>query len=139
MTKLALKECVLLFAAGIVASFAMVALLGAWALLDTSFVRLALSLGLGPHSAIRVVGVTSMPVFAVFASGALVFLIRLRYGTAIVPACVIFATGLLVGALGMTLLEPVDAAAAHFMAMFWGSVVLVFATCTAWFALKRHA
>jgi hypothetical protein len=80
-----------------------------------------------------------MPVFAVFASGALVLLTRLRYAAAIVPACVIFAIGLLVGALGMTLLEPVDAAAAHLMATFWGSVVLAFAACIAWFALKRHA
>jgi hypothetical protein len=139
MTKLAPKECVLLLVAGLFASFAMVALLGAWALLDTSFIRLALWLGLDTHSAIRVVSLVSMPVFAVCASGALVLLIRLRYAAAIVAANAILVFGLLIGALGTTLLEPVDATTARFMAMFWGAVVLVFAVCTAWFALRRHA
>jgi predicted RNA binding protein YcfA (HicA-like mRNA interferase family) len=65
MTKLAPKECVLLFVAGIVASFAMIALLGAWALLDTSVVRSALWLGFSPRSAIRAGSLVSMPGFAV--------------------------------------------------------------------------
>lgn len=139
MTKLSPKECVLLFVAGIVASFAMIALLGAWGLLDTSFVRIALWLGLSPHSAIRVVTLVSMPVLAVCASGAAVYLIQLRYAAAIVVACAIFVVGLLAGALGMALLQPTEGTTASFVATFWGLVVLAFVMCTAWFALRRHA
>jgi hypothetical protein len=117
----------------------MIALLGAWSLLDTSFVRFALWLGLGPHSAIRAVSLVSMPVFAVCASGTAVYLIQLRYATAIVVACAVFVLGLLVGAVGTALLERVDGTAVHFIVTFWGLVVLVFVACAAWFALRRHA
>jgi hypothetical protein len=113
--------------------------LGAWALLDSSFVRFGLWLGFSPHSAIRAVSLISMPVFAVCASGAVVFLIQLRFAAAIAGACAVFAIGLLAGALGLTLLGPADSATAHFLTTVWGFVLLVFAICTVWFALRRHA